>query len=528
MTELYIATQLQQNKSQEVLNLLNLIPEEDRNIDTWLLFAKAAIQQKEFPKARFALDMAKLLLPKSIALALTENFYYNNLPEAQPEKALDVISVILATYPQDKKLQVLYIRQLISLKKFTEADAYVINLKNNFSENIDSQLIAANYYIFQKNLVEAKNLVAIAFELDNKNLQALYSLSKINLIEKNWLELLETYKQIIKLYPTELMAYRGVITSLIKQKKDPLTTSTDDYLPANYQPSLLALTLTNFTLQQGKLDLASSYAKKATNELPSKYQSNLDKLKLQLAFAKTSSAFKEKDFTKAQEIVSEVLKDSPDNINLLTLMTRIKIRLTAYVEAKEIIQKIDTLLPNNSLSARLNSEIFIAQKQPEIAINLLTANWQDASDENIAQVLYPLLNNSNADKALLFLDDWLKEYPESLVAIRYQALHFQNIGNKDKALIIYDKLLQKDPNNIIALNNAAWLYFEQDNPVAMTLAQKAYSLLPKNAAIVDTYGWILYKNGKIEQAKELLQKAILLSPDDIEIQAHLKEVNSKQ
>ena len=66
LTELYIATQLQQNKPDNVLPLLKYIPEENRNADTWVLYGNAALQEKNFTDAKMALDKAYALDPTSI------------------------------------------------------------------------------------------------------------------------------------------------------------------------------------------------------------------------------------------------------------------------------------------------------------------------------------------------------------------------------------------------------------------------------------------------------------------------------
>jgi predicted Zn-dependent protease len=525
LTELYMATQLQQNKAEEVLNLLKNIPEKRRNVDTWVLYANAAIQQKEFTKAKMALDKAKLLAPQSIRLALTESFYYNSLPEPQAEKALASIYVVLSAHPENNQLQMLYLRQLLTFKKFTEADKYVADLKSTYSENTETQLIVANYFIYQKKSGEARQIIEKILALENNHLQALYNLVKINQIEKNWPATLDNYKQIISYYPAEITPYNGIVSSLIEQQKDPLKAA--HYLPKNYEASLLALTLANLTLQQNKLDLATDYAKEAENELPQKYQASLNELTLRLNLLKASKAFAENDYSKAKEILIAALKQEPENITLLSLLTDIEIRLAQYIEAEKTTDNIAKISPKSSLATRLYAGIFVAQEKPQQAINLLTAYWKKTKDEQLAEQLYLLFGNNNSEKAATFLSEWQQEFPKSLTAIRYQAIDLQNNGKKEQALQVYEAQLKQTPNDVVSLNNSAWLYFEQGNPIAISLAEKAYKLMPDNAAILDTYGWILYKNGERQQGKKLIEKAMLLSPDEPEIESHLQEINNQ-
>ena len=61
------------------------------------------------------------------------------------------------------------------------------------------------------------------------------------------------------------------------------------------------------------------------------------------------------------------------------------------------------------------------------------------------------------------------------------------------------------------------------NSEAASLAKRAYELVPENAAIADTYGWILFEAGEHEQSLAVLERAHSLAPDSQEIAMHLAE-----
>lgn len=73
------------------------------------------------------------------------------------------------------------------------------------------------------------------------------------------------------------------------------------------------------------------------------------------------------------------------------------------------------------------------------------------------------------------------------------------------------------------LNNLAWSLANLGNiSLALPLAERAYRLSPTNAAVIDTYGWLLYKSGRDPgRARTLLTEALRLGPADPNIQAHL-------
>ena len=81
-------------------------------------------------------------------------------------------------------------------------------------------------------------------------------------------------------------------------------------------------------------------------------------------------------------------------------------------------------------------------------------------------------------------------------------------------------MLASLPDNITALNNLAWIYGLENNPRALTLAEKAYTLQPELPSVQDTYGWILLKNNKLSEALSMLKLAAGNLPGVPEVQYH--------
>ncbi|MEI8332939.1 MAG: tetratricopeptide repeat protein [Chloroflexota bacterium] len=56
---------------------------------------------------------------------------------------------------------------------------------------------------------------------------------------------------------------------------------------------------------------------------------------------------------------------------------------------------------------------------------------------------------------------------------------------------------------------------------AEELIKKALQLKPGNAYIIDSLGWVYFRQNKLERAIELLMEAVRLQPDDVAISEHL-------
>ena len=61
---------------------------------------------------------------------------------------------------------------------------------------------------------------------------------------------------------------------------------------------------------------------------------------------------------------------------------------------------------------------------------------------------------------------------------------------------------------------------------AAATAAKAYALAPDNAAIADTYGWILVQTGERQRGIRLLEQAASAAPDNADIRAHLESARA--
>uniref|UniRef100_UPI004056D9FB tetratricopeptide repeat protein n=1 Tax=Alistipes sp. TaxID=1872444 RepID=UPI004056D9FB len=76
----------------------------------------------------------------------------------------------------------------------------------------------------------------------------------------------------------------------------------------------------------------------------------------------------------------------------------------------------------------------------------------------------------------------------------------------------YDKALRYDENNISVMNNYAYFLSleERELEYALQLAGRVVELEPQNPTYMDTYAWVLFKLGRLEEAYAILQQAVSL------------------
>ena len=129
------------------------------------------------------------------------------------------------------------------------------------------------------------------------------------------------------------------------------------------------------------------------------------------------------------------------------------------------------------------------------------------------------------EAALALYATALAAYPDNRDLLYNRALYVVELG--DFAWMERDlrRLLEEDPDNVDALNALGYTLADRNERLdeAFALVSRALELRPDSPAILDSMGWVLYRQGDLERAAAYLRRALQLNQDD-EIAAHLGEV----
>jgi tetratricopeptide (TPR) repeat protein len=137
-----------------------------------------------------------------------------------------------------------------------------------------------------------------------------------------------------------------------------------------------------------------------------------------------------------------------------------------------------------------------------------------------------LLRDANRHKdAYELLGKALKEDPEQPELLYDYALTAEKLEHYDVLESNLRKLIQVRPDHAHAYNALGYSFAERNLrlPEAKKLIEKALELAPEDYFIIDSMGWVLYRQGDLKGAAEQLRRAYLGRPD-AEIGAHLGEV----
>jgi tetratricopeptide (TPR) repeat protein len=123
------------------------------------------------------------------------------------------------------------------------------------------------------------------------------------------------------------------------------------------------------------------------------------------------------------------------------------------------------------------------------------------------------------------LDNALKQRPDHVDLLYDRAMAAEKINKLDVAEADLRKVIKLKPDYAHAYNALGYTLVEKTDRIneAAELLEKALSLAPDDAFILDSVGWLHYRKGNLDKAREYLERAWKLRQDP-EIAAHLGEV----
>jgi tetratricopeptide (TPR) repeat protein len=186
----------------------------------------------------------------------------------------------------------------------------------------------------------------------------------------------------------------------------------------------------------------------------------------------------------------------------------------------------------HGFDARVRSAVLLDKTgKPAQAHALAVQLQQDyADDPDSLRTAYELdaqLYSQHGDhaRAIAAYNRGLEALPDDPVLIYDRGIEEANAGNTDAALKDFRKVLAQNPDNVEAMNALGYTLADtgRDLPEATRLLRKALAAKPDVAAIMDSWGWLQYRLGNLDQAESYLKRAWTLQQDP-DIGVHLGEV----
>lgn len=515
-------TQLRLNKPEDVLNSLKQkIEQNPDNPDILAIYGLAALSQNSAEEGIKAIERALVLDPKRTRLrvALADHYAKNR----DIKKGIDELEKAFIQSPGDSAIQQRLVKSYIATNNTKEAVTFYKKVLEMFPKESQSFLLAGSVEDHLKNTEKALEFYIKSKELDNKSLGAKYGIAKASLASGDAASARSELETIIKLDPDQFPAYYILIQATPgDEERKALLSKLESTSKKNLQTWAPTAVLGHYYSVSGDLEKAKEFIDEALIRNPSAGYTNNVALSLYKQLAQRSvQAGKASD---GRQYLLEALQLTPNDAEALFSLTSIEINENNLSEAEKLIAQVSETYPGSVLEYAVKAEYALKTAKKAEAITLLTEGWSKTYSELLANKLYPLVKDTwNHKEKVEFLNQWSAKNPKSPASFTLLGMELQETGQSKKAITAYEQSLAINPKNPLVLNNLAWLLFEAKSSKAEEIAKLAYDLLPANAAIADTYGWILHNNEKKAEAIEILSKALALDPNAKEIQDHLAE-----
>jgi len=233
------------------------------------------------------------------------------------------------------------------------------------------------------------------------------------------------------------------------------------------------------------------------------------------------------DGAQASKLYRKALREDPSNDEVRWSLARLAVAEKEYVKAESYFNDI------TSEELLFRARIQVANMRYEtqgvdIAVNTLWTLEPKTTEEWMELVLtrhYLLMRALRYDDAMGYINEAIVYVPDNLELLYSRAL----VAAELKKVVMAERdlrvIIEKNPEHANALNALGYTLADQTDRYeeARNLIEKALELRPKDAHILDSMGWVSYRMNDMDTAVEYLKKAYEVSPE-IEIAAHLGEV----
>ncbi len=270
----------------------------------------------------------------------------------------------------------------------------------------------------------------------------------------------------------------------------------------------------------------------------------------------------EKQYNESRKHFERLIKENPDNPEVIYPVAMLALQQGDVKTGRTQLEKLLTTdYPDKSTVHFFLGQLDQEQKKPEAALEhyrqVLTGDQYIAARSRAAQILLQqgkpeeareLLHSTRSgnpaeqtqlilaesqllreagrlNDAFILLETALTSQPDNPELLYETALNAERIGQPEILETHLRHLLKLVPDHAHALNALGYSLADRNIrlPEARELITKALSLMPDDAFIMDSLGWVLFRQGELPESLKTLEKAYSIKADP-EIAAHIGEV----
>ena len=225
------------------------------------------------------------------------------------------------------------------------------------------------------------------------------------------------------------------------------------------------------------------------------------------------------DLTLARKNLEQAAALPNPPVSVLTDLVRLDLAEGNVAGARSQLSVLESQGIESEEISLLRADVFLVGGNRDAAVQQFKVLAEQGSRPGTTRYALILASMGKNSEAEAILQRWLQANPGDTGMRMALANVGVASGEMNKAKAQYEAMMPSD--DPVLLNNLAWIYMEEGDDRAEDVARRAHAVLPNNADIADTLGWILVQKGSEQEGLQLLRTSARSKPQDPAIQYHL-------
>ncbi len=333
----------------------------------------------------------------------------------------------------------------------------------------------------------------------------------------------DSYKQALEINPSNENAYMPIIGYLLENKSiaqaERVISSILEQDPNN---SYAQRVLAQLKIMDKDWDGLEQLVKRFGNS-----QSEEERIYSKFLSARVWQ--EQKRCNEAIKLYKEVLEAQP---NAQIALNGITLCYKAIDQLDQLDQYLDSFIqrhPKATVAYATSALLKASNHAYKPALAVLDTAFSKVGDDYRLYSTQAKVYKASGDmeKARESYKQGLTAIPDSLLLKVEMAMLLEEMGNYQAAITLYEQVLKVNPNVDVAINNFAAIiadYFPSDEKLQQAATLSSHFKSSKQPYFLDTYGWLQFKNGNMEEALIAIERASLLAPEIAIFQLHLGQI----
>jgi len=421
------------------------------------------------------------------------------------DESLEMINGVLAEDPKNK--DALLTRAALSLAT-NDADKGIADLRTLLGEDpghVKGLRLKARAHLAKKEVALARESLEAAIQVSPQEAAANFELAQLLVQTGKQDDAVAVLKKMQKFAPDHAGIMLGIAKILTRQRKWDEVTAIARRMQQKHPDKALGYHYEGLALQgNGKLEQSVGLFEKSLELSPNAVEPLI-------AVAKSWLVLKEPDKALAQ--VQQVIQQNNKNFLAYNLEGEIHVSQKRLTEAKDSFRKAGEVNPKWPIPYSNMAKLSLIERDIPGALDILKQGFDKTNDLSLAVELASIYERTGKSADALALYEGLLQQRPNVAVVKNNLAMLLLQGKPDQAAM--DKALELTKGfaiseNPIYIDTLGWVRFIRGElPDAVTILERAYRGKLKLPDISYHLGMAYYKSGRMQEAAEKLEEALL-------------------